>query len=193
MKKQVDRKQTIYRRNYGLDGRLKSIYRIVEFTEDKNKYCAIPFWQMVMIALGLIAIAIILSAALFIEFNSKRPGLYNESCVGRSCKGGLGLKCINQLCQCQSNQYYVIGCTKKKDYMELCNGNLDSCVDGKNMSCLNGYCMCDYSSYWDGKVCLTMKKYGEKCTSDENCNKDLLLTCDKTRMKCYCSSDRYEY
>lgn len=140
-------------------------------------------------SLSLLAIAIILIAALVLNF-WKRPALYNESCFRRSCLSELNMKCINNTCVCTSDQYYCGKCINKKAYMENCESSIFNCKSNVNLTCRDGYCKCLSSQYWDGLKCEAKRLYSQNCINDVQCLTDQMIYCDPINLKCSCSTNR---
>ena len=190
-RKMPSKSPIIFMINYRKNGKLKSIYQYIDHNESnkrlRSKY--LPFWQFVMLCNFILAILIILAASLYVAF-SKRPGLYNESCVSRSCLTQLNLKCINGTCLCPSTQYYMKGCFNKKTYLQTCMGNSSYCIDGKSLFCLDGVCKCNSNSYWNGSSCAPQLSYGKACNSNSQCLAGTQMTCDSVSKICSCPSNR---
>ena len=86
-------------------------------------------WLVGLSIFYLFGIAITLLSGIIALESVERPGLYTENCNGRSCTKGLGLKCINSICQCSTDQYYIKGCIDKKSNMETCNKKTSNCKE----------------------------------------------------------------
>lgn len=180
----------IIRENFDFNGRLKSIWQYIDRSEKPGYYARISKCCLVLTTLFCIAIMIALIAGFVLIFFARQPGLYGEDCLHRSCWKGLSLKCINNTCLCESNQYYMIGCHEKKNYYEKCYGNTSYCVENLNMQCIDGVCKCNSSnSYWiDGK-CIDYQSYNNPCTTTL-CSIRAMLTCDSSRKICLCDNTR---
>lgn len=140
-------------------------------------------WVLILFIGFILLLVTILIAALVTFISRRRPGLYREDCVRRSCETELGLKCINSVCDCESDEYYLKGCLPKKSIGENCHRSIDQCVSG--LICFNGKCGCHRNSTWNGKKCVKKGTYGENC-EQTNCNDNLLLTCDSKTKICSC-------
>ena len=66
-----------------------------------------------------------------ILLNSKRPGVYLESC---DYAPDLNLKCIKGICQCLENQYFKTKCLDKKTNLQVCQDS-NQCKDNTNLVC----------------------------------------------------------
>lgn len=172
---------------YGPKRELKAVIRFVPEVVKKDKHLKMPYWTKVIGILTLIAISLFLAASLYVEFGKQPAGLYGESCIGRSCTKGLGLKCINGKCQCESNQYYSRGCTLKLKYLDKCRGNT-SCLS--NMVCADGVCKCNSEYYWDSQTCQSKRLYYDPCNTDRQCSSSRRLYCDRSRLRCRCILNR---
>lgn len=179
----------VYKRNFDFDGNLKSVLQYVK-PERKNYRSMIPFWLLILIGIGMTAIAIILISGWLIKFLVPLPALFNKTCIGRSCTAGLGMKCIDGLCQCTEGYFYAKGCQKKKNRFDKCNTD-SSCYEN-SLDCIDGTCQCNSSMLWDEKTatCLIKKSYGGRCTTDLNCMTSQMLKCNINVLKCLCPSNR---
>jgi hypothetical protein len=119
----------------------------------------------------------------------KRPGLYLKDCIHRSCASGLGLKCINSICQCPSSDfYYTNKCLPKKSHGAYCHDSQEQCKEG--LVCFNGKCSCNQTQIWIGNKCSNRGFFAENCDSIQ-CLDSLFLTCDATSKICICDSTRF--
>ena len=169
-------------------GKLKSEIRITVPKEQLAGFVLVPKWLIVTISLIALAIVTTITASVVVIDLAPRPGLYQESCLKRSCIKNFGLTCKNNTCDCPTGYIYINKCIMKKSYMEKCH--LTSyCEDGKNLVCLNGVCSCNSTQYWNGKICSTMNTFSKTCTSNSQCNSDQLLYCKLGN--CVCNSNRY--
>lgn len=174
----------------GEDGNIK---RIIQFGPNAQEILTkfngyyVPKWAIVMIGLGLTEIAIVFSAGIYVFIGSKLPGVYNESCLGRSCTKGLNLKCINGQCLCEMDNYYVIGCQARKQYLKPCYGD-SSCI--QELNCINGVCNCNDQGYWNGSACESKRTFGSTCKSDKQCSSIAMLFCASYKKQCVCPSER---
>ena len=173
---------------YDSRGRLQTVIQYV-IPKPSQSQPMVPIWVVVLTALAMTSIAIILGASILLVF-SKRAGLFNESCTGRSCMNGLNMKCINGHCQCSSDDYYQKGCQPKKNYSEQCFGSTNYCIDNLNLVCMNGFCICNSTSFWNSGKCVNKKKFGESCLSSDQCLTGTKLFCDLKTSLCSCSNDR---
>jgi hypothetical protein len=174
--------------NYDYFGRIVSRIDVIDKTKEstKNKSLVTKHWCYLSI-LGLIAISIILAASLILNF-WKRPALYNESCVRRSCLTELNMKCINKTCVCTADQYYSNKCEDKKSYMNNCESSSTHCKS--NLKCRDGYCKCTSDQYWNETKCFAKRKYSESCTTTEQCDANQMVYCDPINLICSCPSNR---
>ena len=183
----------VVQENFRENGELKSVLQYVDDNSTKkSKFYLLPFWLLVVSSILLLALLILFISAVTLAA-SKRSGLYKENCIRRSCMKGLNLKCINQTCSCLTNQYYLNGCFNKKNYLEIgCMGSASYYIDGKNLTCIDGACKCNKKSFWNGSSCYLKSLYGGICTTDNQCFfTETRVTCDLTRKKCLCNSDRF--
>ena len=166
----------------------------IEFYKGNRKlgpcWVAVPKWIVIAAILaGLIIIAVFITAIVVYLF--PRPGLLDESCVGRSCLSSTGLKCVNNTCKCLTNQYYATKCIDKKANGEKCSSSTP-CRDYTNLVCKSGTCQCEASTaYWNGSACISKFTYKKSCTSDTQCLTSLMLNCDTKTKTCICNSTRY--
>jgi hypothetical protein len=174
----------IYRFNYDSDGKLYSIWQILI----KNRLRKFE-WLVGLFIFYLFGITITLLSGIIALESVPIPGLYTETCNGRSCTKGLGLKCIDGICQCPADQYYTKGCIDKKSNMETCNNKTSNCKDNTGLTCRDGVCKCDYFYYWNGDMCKLGKNLSESCTSDNQCLTNLMLNCDQNEKKCRCDGN----
>lgn len=151
----------------------------------------LPEWAVILGSMGIAYLAIVFACAFIFINQSKRPGLYLESCSGRSCEKSLNLKCINSICNCTGQQYYLKKCNSKKGNLEKCH-NSNECLSSENFICFNGKCQCKQEYYWIGHRCAKRVTYGEICSSDDQClTKTQMLTCDKLIGLCTCPENRF--
>lgn len=159
----------------------------------KSVFCFyFPNCCLIIIILLAIALAFTL-AAIFIEpsLNVNKYALYNENCLNKSCIPGLNLKCIDNICQCDSYSFYQKGCQQKKRFFEACYNSSNQCMSNGNLTCLSGVCKCNDLSYWNGQTCLPTQSFNGICqTSDMECKTQDFLNCDLTSRRCLCSPDR---
>jgi hypothetical protein len=178
--------------SFDQNGELKSVIQYVNRKDETSKYCLIPKWCMGLASLFCAFILLILFSAIFIVSTASRPGLYKESCVGRSCVKDFGLVCKNYTCDCPTGYLYIDKCTYKKTFLEKCNGN-QYCLDNTNLVCLDGVCKCNTTQYWNNKICTNVLTYGISCKTDIQCNSMLNLYCDLKYGICGCDSSRLVY
>ena len=192
MKENKSKKITIFHHTYDQYGRLRTIMQYVEQNRNLNNF-DIPVWLVSIFVSIFAAILIALAAALYVYF-SKRPALYNESCIGRSCTSGLNMKCINGICTCPSSDYYYQkGCLAKKAYLEQCSSISNNCQDKKNLVCLDGLCKCNNTFYWNSVQCVSKSSFGGPCTNDNQCLTRTKMKCDLTSKTCICDSTRLNF
>jgi hypothetical protein len=147
------------------------------------------FWKGVLLILALLTLITVFIGSLFL-LEWKRPGLYLEDCIRRSCASGFDLKCINSTCQCPSSDfYYTNKCHQKKSYEEYCHNSQEQCKKGLN--CFNGKCSCDQTKFWAGTKCSNRGSYAENCDFDNRCLGSLFLICDESSKLCKCDSTRF--
>lgn len=130
---------------------------------------------------------------IFVITLQKPVANYNELCGvgGRTCLSKLGLECINEQCQCNSNSYFAKECRLKRTYLDKCHNISTLCNDELNLKCINGFCNCDNFNYWNGEACKIKQSYNELCqNTDVQCQTSLNLFCDSTQMKCHCHADK---
>lgn len=144
----------------------------------------IPMWAIVLILMFVALLVTILIAAVLTLLNARRPGLHEEDCYRRSCETKLGLKCINSMCQCDSNQYYLKGCKAKKTIGEFCQNYVQECKN--ELSCYNGKCTCAKGFVWYINGCKQKGTRGDDCSKIE-CDDSLMLICDVSTKSCDCN------
>jgi hypothetical protein len=174
---------------YDQNGQLKSVVQNVFRKDETSKYCLISKCCIVLASSFSAFILLVLFSAIFIVSIAPRPGLYRESCVGRSCIKNFGLVCKNYTCDCPTGYHYIDKCTLKKAYLEKCNGN-QYCQDNKTLVCLDGVCKCNTAQYWNNEVCKNVLTYGNSCETDIQCDSKLNLYCNLKFGKCDCDSSR---
>jgi hypothetical protein len=164
------------------------LYKIEIYKVDKKLNDDTAFWKAVLLMLALIALIVIFIGSLFL-LKWKRPGLYLEDCIHRSCASGLGLKCIKSNCQCPTSEfYYTKECLPKKPHGEYCHDSQDQCKKG--LVCLNGKCSCNRTQFWTSRNCSNRGSFAENCDSIQ-CLDSLFLTCDASSKTCLCDSTRF--
>ena len=176
------------------NNRLNCVVQYTKSVPVVNVYVvSVEKWKIGVAVIGFAFCLTCLLAAILIVVYAQMPGLYMESCKGRSCTSGLNLKCVNNTCVCTSNEFYSKSCEKKKTYSEHCSLLLP-CEDGKSLLCRDGVCKCNSTSYWKSTSCTPKKGYKQDCSNTSQCLNDLLmLTCDSISKKCLCNSARYLY
>ena len=172
------------------NGKLSTQMRLKIPVEKTAGYVFIPKWLLVIITVLYAFIQLALLSAVFLVNFEQRPGLYKESCFGRSCTKNLGLICSNSTCLCPTNYAYISKCVAQKTYMQQCNSNI-YCTDNTNMVCLNGVCSCNSTQYWTNKTCANIVTYEKSCQTDAQCDASLLLYCNKKYGMCMCNSNRH--
>lgn len=177
--------------SYSANGDVKNLIQVsypIDTMSNSSVNC--PTWGMVMGGLGSIAIVIIVTAAIFVVYLAPRPAFYSESCSGRSCFKGLGLKCINKICQCESSDYYYSKkCLLKQELNAQCSSST-LCENIKSLSCIDGVCQCDKNTYSNGQQCLNKSTYNGMCLTGSQCLSDTMLYCNTNYRLCFCSGDR---
>lgn len=172
----------------------KKLFKSTSASKILDNHQRFPLWLTLTLSgiLLLTSIGVVVFCAVFIR--SDGNGTYKESCnVFRICNQRLGLKCINSVCDCQFDEFFMITCISRKRYSEKCNtiGNQSQCLENTNMLCLDGLCKCNQSiSYWNGNKCEPKQIYNESCQSDIQCMTSQLLYCDNKLEKCLCKNDR---
>lgn len=106
----------------------------------KPGFIAVPKIHLVALGGVFTLLSIILIAACVILLNTRGPAGYHENCQGRSCFPNLGLKCKDNLCQCETNQYFNKKCFSKKSFGSFC-ANSNQCID--SLICFSGKCQCE--------------------------------------------------
>ncbi len=180
--------------NRDTDGSLKSILQYIPSEDNPKtktkKTVLLPCWLIGTFGFLFTGLMIFFCATMYLQ-SVKRPGLYTESCVGRWCIPGFGLKCISGICDCSSTEFYQKGCQPKLNYSQKCMSNSKLCVDNQNLVCSDGVCKCNSTMFWDGQKCLTKQSYIGSCyNSDDGCVTLAKLICDLNRKLCVCPSDR---
>ena len=174
---------------YDDSGILQSVIKYKIQEEEKEGYYFIPKWAIVLAGVFYVFVFIMLLTAIFVVYMAPRPGLYQESCLGRSCIKNFGLVCLNSKCSCSTGYLYIDKCVFKKTYAEQCNGN-NYCQDNTSLVCLNGACSCNSSQYWNNEACTNFVSYGKSCKTDSQCDPSLKLICDTIHGSCACQSSR---
>lgn len=173
--------KVVYERDH-FNGQIHTKTLIV--LNNKVKKNNIPSWVGVLLVSLAIFLSIILITACVVLLNARRPGLFNEDCVRRSCETSLGLKCINSTCQCQSDQFYLKKCHSMKKYGEFCQNIVKQCVHG--LECFNGKCSCNQQYFWSGLKCEKTGSYGDNCEI-KKCDESRMLTCNSKSNLCLCN------
>lgn len=145
----------------------------------------VPTWLIVLVIMFLVLLITIFVAALILKLSSKRPGLFNEDCLRRSCEKKLNLKCLNSTCTCESDRYYLKGCNMKKSIGENCNNHVNECKS--DLECFNGICNCKRNFAWNGFRCTEKETFGNDC-SRVPCDDSLNLVCDQSTKLCQCNT-----
>lgn len=177
-------KRLICERYYNND---KIPYKIEIYNKEKKNTRYGSTWIGVLLCLLLITLIIVFIASLFL-LKWKRPGLYLEDCNQRSCVPGLGLKCINSICQCPSESYYSKQCLLRKSYHDFCHNAHKQCES--ELICLNGKCTCNQTQFWTGLKCLNRASYSQSCET-KSCLDSLFLICNSFSKVCVCDSTRF--
>ena len=185
----TEQESVIVQINYGPDKKLRSIWKYMVPKKEHMRKNHIPCWLIGTFCFLLASLLIVFGAAMYLK-SVKRPGVYTESCVGRSCINGFGLKCISGICDCNSNQFYQKGCRPKLNYTEQCMSNTNFCADDQNLVCRDGVCKCDSTMFWSGKQCSSKSSFSSSCYNEDQCLAETKLTCDLNRKLCVCPSNR---
>jgi hypothetical protein len=163
-------------------------YKIEIHKINKKQDSHALFWKEVLLMLALFALFAIFIASVFL-LKWRRPGLYLEDCIQRSCSNNFELKCINSTCHCPSSDfYYTNKCLSKKSYGEYCQNSQEQCKKG--LICFNGKCSCIQKQFWTGIKCSNRGSYGENCDFIK-CLDSLFLICDPISRICICDSTRF--
>lgn len=167
----------------------KSIIQIYknEYVPLPKSMVSIPKWVLVFLGLLVALLTIVLLAAILVVLTAPRAAQYMEFCNGRSCQTGLNMKCIDKVCKCESNKYYMKGCLEKKSDGKSCAFTYE-CLSEKGLYCLNGKCQCNKTQYWDTNTCTSRYSYGEFCSNDQ-CLSTVMLSC--INGICQCDSTRF--
>ena len=189
MRNKVSDNSFTFYESYDSNGQLQSVIKYTIPNEETSGYFFIPKWLIALAVLFYVFVLTCLFAAIFVVYLAPRPGLYQESCAGRSCVKNFNLVCLNNTCTCPNGYVYIDKCTLKKTYSEQCNSN-NYCQVKKNLVCLNGVCSCNSKQYWTGNTCPNLGYYASSCNSNSNCDDSIKLVCDTTRGKCGCLSTR---
>lgn len=180
-------KKIIHENDAYHNGLFSKLFVLKSFSNLKN-YIMVPKWAIFISSLFYAALLGVLIAAVCILLFSRRPGVYLEDCQHRSCAPGLNLKCINDMCQCKNDQFYLKKCIDKKTHSEFCQNSTQSqCKDG--LICIGGKCQCNETLYWNGGKCLMRKTIRETCNGDQ-CLYDSFLNCDNQTKICICDNTR---
>lgn len=126
-------------------------------------------WIIIIFFILFTAFGAILVVSIVISLTKKPNGLYNESCDNRPCEKKLGLKCIEKICLCAVNQFYIDKCYNLSSFNEICKIN-DHCKQNELLLCgLKSKCNCAKENYWnnDLKKCLPKKSFAEICDGDQ--------------------------
>ena len=181
----ADSPPVIFSEMFDKNGNLQSVLQYRNPKEETKGYCFIPIWLIVSISIFYAFVQITLIAAVFLINFQTRPGLYKESCFGRSCIKNFGLICRNFTCDCPTDYVYINKCMAKKTFMEKCNSNM-YCKD--TMTCLNGVCSCNSSQYFNNYTCANIVSYKQSCKIDSQCDSRLILYCNTKYGMCLCNS-----
>jgi hypothetical protein len=104
------------------------------------------------------------------RINTISEGDYGESCLNKVCNENKLLKCIDQICQCETTSFYWNKAKSKcqdipfniRYHGNLCQIGYTQCLN--NTKCINSICQCDSdTSYWNGSTCLAKKIYQSTC------------------------------
>lgn len=146
----------------------------------------IPKWVFVVGLVLSIGCLAIFTGSIIITLNKKPNGLHNQSCASRNCEKKLGLKCIDKICQCTKNHFFLDSCRVLSTYNEPCIKDLN-CKQDQSLICgIMSKCDCTKHKYWDNDFgkCLNRKTYGESCNGD-NCITDVKLSCQFNKCICF--------
>jgi type IV secretory pathway VirB3-like protein len=164
---------------------------IIYKTLIKNKSgVSIAEWLIVLMFLLIVFLVIVFISAILLIIMSKMPASYLQDCRGRSCFPNIGLKCIDNKCQCKTGHYYESKCLSKKPLNEHCR-NTNECMDNKGLICYNGICQCNKAFYWNGNTCKAKKSYGNLCNRGE-CLDSHMLECNSSGI-CSCNENRFVF
>ena len=186
---QTDNKNEIIYQKDRENGRIKSkIYIFRRKLSQSKGFLLIPKWILALLAKFFCCLFIVFLIGYLIFYFGLQPGVYKQSCIGRSCAPGFNLKCLNGICDCETDFFYYNFCQKKKSYLESCHVT-SHFLEYKSLICLKGKCVCDDNQYWNGNGCFNRKTYREVCTGDQ-CLNFKMLFCDNELGLCSCESTR---
>lgn len=180
-----NRNKCIYQKDH-YNGIIKSKLLIFERSKRKSTGVLLGEWKIYLLLLFVFFLILVLVAAIIILMFAKRPAQYLEDCKGRSCAGGLNLKCVNNTCICYLDEYYLKKCEKKKLFNEVCTNSMQ-CNEHYGLQCYNGKCVCKITETWKQQKCYPRKSFGDNCNND--CLENVMLTCISGI--CNCNSTRF--
>ena len=141
----------------------------------KKGIIRVPRWLVVIGVLFAVLFLGIMIAAVILALNPLRKAVYNESCEYTECSADLKLKCINNVCQCYSDENYTDKCVRLSTYSESCFV-ASNCFQIYNLVCKLGRCTCESNNYWNGTICVSRYTYSQSCVGDQ-CLPDRNLAC----------------
>ncbi|RNA31584.1 hypothetical protein BpHYR1_010100 [Brachionus plicatilis] len=150
-----------------------------------NGQVFIPKWVVVCGSIVMTGLVAVFATSIALSVDKKPNGLYNEDCSGRSCEKYLGLKCINKVCLCPEDKFYLDSCRDFSTFNEPCRQK-NHCKEEENLTCgLTSKCECSSGNFWNSerKRCVTRKTYYEVCDGND-CKEDLDLICNSGLCSC---------
>lgn len=180
-----NKNECIYQKDH-YNGIIRSKLLIFDKSKRKSTGVSIEEWKIYLLVLFILYLISVLIAAIMILMFAKKPAQYLEDCKGRSCVGGLDLKCLDNICKCNLDEYYLKKCEKKKLFNETCTISRQ-CYEQKGLQCYNGKCVCKKTEAWNQQKCYPRKYFGDNCNND--CLENLMLTCNSGL--CSCNSTRF--
>ena len=150
-----------------------------------NGKVEISKWIVGVGLISVIGVFAIFVGSMVISLSKKPNGLFNESCELRNCEKKLGLSCIEKICQCPKDHFYLDGCQKLSTYNEICRID-QQCIPNQFLICnIISKCDCPLNKYWNEELimCKDLKKHGEDCKLNE-CNWNLNLSCYFKKCEC---------
>ena len=98
MRNKVSDNSFTFYESYDSNGQLQSVIKYTIPNEETSGYFFIPKWLIALAVLFYVFVLTCLFAAIFVVYLAPRPGLYQESCAGRSCVKNFNLVCLNNVC-----------------------------------------------------------------------------------------------
>jgi hypothetical protein len=120
--------------------------------------------------------------ALILALNPLRDAVLNQSCTHTQCSTALNLKCINDVCQCYTTEYFTDKCKTLSTYSEPCFV-ASNCFQTYGLICSLGTCTCSSVEFWNGTWCVPRYTYDVTCSGDQ-CLPNRLLSCLANKCDC---------